>query len=93
MQVLFYCQYKTDRNKSNGEKMETSFPPLYVNDGFFFAMETALWSNLPENLMQPFPTPMMLLKNLIKIGRLALEIFKFKMCEISLFKGNLLQSE
>ena len=36
------------------------------------------WSNLPQNLKQPFPHPSDATQNLIKIGQLASEIFKFE---------------
>ena len=35
--------------------METSFFPLYVNGGFLLPWKPEFWSNLPQNLMQPFP--------------------------------------
>ena len=33
MHVLITCKYKKDRIKSNREKVETPFSPLYVNAG------------------------------------------------------------
>ena len=46
------------------------------------------WSNLPKNIMQPFPIPSdATQKNLIKIGQLASEIFKFESVKFSSFEG------
>ena len=55
MHVLVSCKYKKDRIKSNREKLETSFSPLQVNGGFLLPRKPEFWSNLPHNLMQPFP--------------------------------------
>ena len=56
---MWYLQ--KDRIKNNREKVETYFFPLffyyYKSMGLSVAMETRLWSNLPQNLMQPFPHP------------------------------------
>ena len=37
--------------------METSFSPLKVNGGFLLPWKPEFWSNLTQNLMQPFPHP------------------------------------
>ena len=55
MHVLVTCKYKKDRIKNNREKVEASFSPLYVNEGFLLPGKTEFWSNVPHNLMQPFP--------------------------------------
>ena len=56
---MWYLQ--KDRIKNNREKVETYFFPIifshYKSMGLSVAMETRLWSNLPQNLMQPFPHP------------------------------------
>ena len=57
MHVLVTCKYKKEQIKSNGEKVETSFSPLQVNRGFLLSWKPEFWSNLPQNLMQPFPHP------------------------------------
>ena len=45
----------------------------------FVAMETrVLIRSGAKNLIQPFPTPMMLQINLVAIGPLAAELFMFK---------------
>ena len=48
---------KKDRIKNNREKVETSFAPLEVNWGFLLPWKQEFWSNLPQNLMQPFSHP------------------------------------
>ena len=35
--------------------MVTSFSPLKVNGGFLLPWKPEFWSNLPQNLIQPFP--------------------------------------
>ena len=57
MHVLVTCKYKKDRIKNNREKVETSFSPLLVNGGFLLLWKPEFWSNLIQNLMQPFPHP------------------------------------
>ena len=56
MHALITCKYKKDRIKNNQEKVETSFSH-YVNGGFLLPWKPEFWSNLPQNLMQPFPHP------------------------------------
>ena len=61
--------------------------------GFLLPWAPEFWSNLPKNLMQPFPTPSDAThKNMIKIGQLASEIFKFENVKFLSFKGKQLQS-
>ena len=55
MHVLVTCKYKKDPIKNNREKVETSFFPLLVNGGFLLPWKPEFWSNLHQNLMQPFP--------------------------------------
>ena len=57
MHVLITCKFKNDRIKNNREKVETSFFPLKVNRGFLLPWKPEFWSNLPQNLMLPFPHP------------------------------------
>ena len=57
MNVLVTCKYKKDGIKNNQEKVETSFSLLQVNRGFLLPWKPEFWSNLPQNLMQPFPIP------------------------------------
>ena len=54
---------------------------------FSVAMETRVLMNLPPNLMQPFTHPNDATHNLIKIGQLASEIFKFKSVKFSSLKS------
>ena len=75
--VLITWKYKKDWLKSNREKVETS-SPLLVSGSFLLPWKPEFWSNLPPNLMQPFPNPSDAIHNLIKIGQLASEIFKFE---------------
>ena len=60
MHVLVTCKYKNDRIKTNREMVETSFSPLWVNGGFLLPWKPEFWSNLPQHLMQFFPTPVTL---------------------------------
>ena len=57
MHVLVTCKYKKDRIKNNREKVETLFFPLQVKGVFLLPWKPEFWSNLPQNLMQPFPHP------------------------------------
>ena len=57
MHVLITCKYKKDQIKSNREKVATPFSPLYVNGGFLLPWTPEVWSNLPQNITKPFPTP------------------------------------
>ena len=77
MHIFIPCKYKKDQIKNNREQVETSFSPLHVNGGFLLPSKPMFLSNLPQNLMQPFPHPSYIW-NLIKIGHLASEIFKFE---------------
>ena len=56
MHVLITCKYKKDWIKSNQEKVETPFSQLWVNGGFLLPWTPEFRSNLPQNIMQPFPT-------------------------------------
>ena len=49
--------YNKVRIKNNREKVETSFSPFQVNWGFLLPWKPEFWSNLSQNLMQPFPQP------------------------------------
>ena len=55
--VLVTCKYKKDLIKNNRPNVETSFSPLYVDRGFLLPWKPQFWSNLPQNLMQPFTHP------------------------------------
>ena len=63
MHVLVTCKNKKDqikkkkKKKKKREKVETSFSPLKVNGGFLLSWKPEFGSNLPQNLMQPFPHP------------------------------------
>ena len=57
MHILVTCKYKTDRIKNNREKVETPFSLLLVNGVFLLLCTPEFWSNLPQKIMQPFPTP------------------------------------
>ena len=57
MHVLITYKYKKDQIKGNREKVETPFSPLWVNGGFLLPWTPEFWSNLPQNIKQPFPIP------------------------------------
>ena len=57
MHVLVTYKYKKDLIKSNREKVEIPFSPLEVNGGYLLPWAPEFRSNLPQNIMQPFPTP------------------------------------
>ena len=78
MHILVTCMYKKDQIKNNREKVETSFSPLQVNGGFLLPWKPEFWSNLPQNIMQPYLHPSDATQNLIKISQLASEILKFE---------------
>ena len=57
MHVLITFKYYKDQIKNNQEKVETSFSPLQANRDFLLPRKPEFWSNLSQNLMQPFPHP------------------------------------
>ena len=57
MHGLVTCKYKKDRIKSNREKVNTPFSSLYVYGGFLLPWTPEFLSNMPQNIMQPFPIP------------------------------------
>ena len=78
MHVLVTCKNKKDQIKNNREKVETLFSPLLVNGGFCCHGNQSFDPICPKTLCSLFPIPVMLYINLIKIGQLASEIFKFE---------------
>ena len=52
--VLIICKFDEDPIKGDWENAETLFFPLNVNGNFLLPQ---FWSDLPEDLMQPFPHP------------------------------------
>ena len=46
-----------DPIKGDWENSETPFFSLYINGRFLLPWSPQLWSDLPKNLMQPFPHP------------------------------------
>ena len=75
--------FKRIRSKATEEMWRHHFPHYKSKAAFCWQWKSEFWSNLPPNLMQPFPLPMMLHINLIKTGQLASEIFKFKSVKFS----------
>ena len=56
MHVLVTCKYKKDWIKTTEKKWRHLFPH-YKSRGFLLPWKPQFWSNLPQNLMQPFPHP------------------------------------
>ena len=54
MPVIFTCKFEKDLIKNNREKVETLLPQ-YKSIGTFCCHGNQCWSNLSQNLMQPFP--------------------------------------
>ena len=80
MPILITCKFEKDLIQNNREKVETSeFSPLYVNVNrrFLLPWKPEFWSNLSQNLMQPFPHHNDTSYKIWSIGQLASEIFKF----------------
>ena len=60
----------------------------YVKGGFLLPWTPEFWFNLPQTIMQPFHTSSDATQiNLIKIGQLASEIFKFENYKIFVIQG------
>ena len=58
MHVLLTRKYKKNRIKNNREKVWRHHFPRYKSmGGFLLPWEPEFWSNLPQNLIQPFPHP------------------------------------
>ena len=57
MHALDTCKYKKDGVKSNREKVKTPFSSSLVNGGFLLPWTPEFWSNMPQNIVQPFPIP------------------------------------
>ena len=78
MHVRVACKYKKDQIKNNREKVETLFP-IICQWGLSVAMETRVLIQSAPKPYAAFPPPQWCYTlNLIKIGQLALEIFKFE---------------
>ena len=77
MQFIVTCKNEKDRLKNNREKVGHHFPHYKSMEAFCWRQ--SFLSNLPQNIMQPLPTPNDAThKHVIKTGQLASEIFKFK---------------
>ena len=79
MHVLVTCKYKKDRIKNNIEKRWRHRFPHYKSMGAFCCNGNQSFDPICLKILCSLsPTPVILHINLIKIGRLALEIFKFE---------------
>ena len=59
MDVLNTCKYEEDPIKNEGARVFTTFPPLKPYGSYPLPWTPEFRSDLAQNLMQPFPTPMM----------------------------------
>ena len=82
MHVLVTCKYKKDRIKSNREKVETPFSPLYVNGSSCCHGHQRFDPICLKTLCSLSPPPVIL------HIQLASEIFKFESVKFSSFNGN-----
>ena len=57
MHIFVTCKYKKDRIKKKPRKGGDIIFPNGVNGGFLLPWKPEFSSNLPQNLMQPFPHP------------------------------------
>ena len=71
MHVFVTCKHKKDRIKSQW--------------GFLFWSE--FWSNLPQNIMQPFPTPVMLHIKFDQDWLAGLRDIEVRKCKIFVIQG------
>ena len=60
MVVLVTCMYEEDPTKNEGARVLTRFSPLSPYGSYPLPWKPEFQSDLAKNLMQPFPTPMML---------------------------------
>ena len=56
MHILVTCKYIKDRIKISEKRWRHHFPH-YKSMFFLLPWKPEFWSNLPQNLMQPFPPP------------------------------------
>ena len=56
MPVLDTCKFGEDPIKNDWEKWRHYFPHYKLMEAFS-CHDNQFWSNLPQNLMQPFPHP------------------------------------
>ena len=92
MHVLVTNKYKKDRIQNTREKGgDINFP---IISQWGLCHENLSFDPIcPKTLCSLSLTPIMLHINMIKIGQLASEIFKFKSVKFSSLKGNYLQNE
>ena len=89
MHVLVTCKYEKDWIKNNPRKGGDIIFPIVSQWGLSVAMETRVLIQSAQKPYAAFPPPQWCYtKNLIKIGQLASEIFKFKSVKFSSHKGN-----
>ena len=87
MHVLVTCKYKKGRIKSNREKVETPFPPLKVNGGILLPWPPEFWCNLPQNIMHPFPAPVMLHIKFDQYWPTGLRDIQVRKCKMFVMQG------
>ena len=59
MDVLVTCKYEEDPIKNEGVRVFTTFSPLYSYGSYRLPWTPEFRSYLVQNLMHPFPYPMM----------------------------------
>ena len=57
MHVIITFKYEKDRMKNRREKVETPFSPLQPYGRFLLPWKPEFWSDLIQNIIQPFPQP------------------------------------
>ena len=57
MPVLVTCKFEDDLIKNECTSVLTSFSPLWIYGSFWLPWKPEFRSNLPQNLMQPYPHP------------------------------------
>ena len=57
MYVIVTCKYKKDPIKNCRENVMTLFSPLQPYGSYPLPWKPEFWSDLHQNLMQPFPHP------------------------------------
>ena len=57
MYVIITCKYKKDPIKNSRENVMTPFSPLQPYGSYLLPWKPEFWSDLHQNLMQPFPHP------------------------------------
>ena len=57
MVVLVTCKNEKDPTKNEGAGVLTRFSPLQPYGSYLLPWKSEFWSDLDQNLMQPFPHP------------------------------------